>query len=98
MELEFYRKMFTIRRLEEAALELFSKGLLNGTVHTCIGQESCAVGVIAALGNRLLLRQAMPTERQILLWDRVMIPCSRLIDPLIRYRIGKSILAVWERV
>ena len=41
--------MYLIRRVEETLLELFSKGLLVGTTHTCIGQEACAVGVINAL-------------------------------------------------
>jgi acetoin:2,6-dichlorophenolindophenol oxidoreductase subunit alpha len=45
----FYREMFLIRKVEETLLKLFSKGLLRGTVHTCIGQEGCAVGVINAL-------------------------------------------------
>ena len=49
LEEEFYRQMYTIRRFEETVLELFSKGLLHGTAHTCIGQEACAVGVINAL-------------------------------------------------
>jgi len=41
--------MLLIRRAEETLLQLFSEGRLNGTVHTSIGQESCAVGVISAL-------------------------------------------------
>lgn len=35
-----------IRRFEERLLELFSQGLLNGTVHTCIGQEFGAISVL----------------------------------------------------
>lgn len=46
---ELYRQMYTIRRFEETVLELFSRGLLNGTTHTCIGQEACAVGVLNAI-------------------------------------------------
>lgn len=46
---EFYRQMYTIRRVEETLLSLFSKGLLFGTVHTCIGQEACCVGVVQNL-------------------------------------------------
>jgi len=46
---DLFRKMVRIRLTEESLLHLFSKGLLNGTVHTCIGQEACAVGVISAL-------------------------------------------------
>jgi TPP-dependent pyruvate/acetoin dehydrogenase alpha subunit len=41
--------MYLIRRTEETLLDLFSQGLLFGTVHTCIGQEACAVGVVNAL-------------------------------------------------
>jgi acetoin:2,6-dichlorophenolindophenol oxidoreductase subunit alpha len=44
-----YRQMFQIRSVEESLLELYSRGLLFGTVHTCIGQEVCAVGVTQAL-------------------------------------------------
>ena len=47
----FFRQMQTIRRFEETALELFAQGALNGTVHTCIGQEACAVGVVNALDH-----------------------------------------------
>jgi SAM-dependent methyltransferase len=55
----------------------------------------CA-GLLASLGNRLLLRQSLPTERQILLWDRVLVRLSRGLDPLTGYRLGKSVLGVWR--
>jgi len=56
-----------------------------------------AVGLLASAGNRLLLRQSMPTEQQILAWDRLMIPISRAIDPLLGHHLGKSVLGVWRR-
>lgn len=46
---EFYEKMLRIRVFEEHLLKLYSRGVLRGTVHTCIGQEACAVGVIQSL-------------------------------------------------
>ena len=45
----YFRQMLTIRRVEETLLALFSQGKVRGTVHTSIGQEACAVGVIAAI-------------------------------------------------
>jgi len=51
--IETYRQLFTIRRVEETLLELFSIGLLRGTVHTCIGQEACAVGIIGSLNKEI---------------------------------------------
>lgn len=55
-----------------------------------------AVGLLASGANRLLLKQSNPTLAQIKLWDRCMVPLSRLLDPLTAYRLGKSILAVWR--
>lgn len=46
---DFYRQMIQIRVVEESLLELFSEGLIRGTVHTSIGQEAIAVGVVNAL-------------------------------------------------
>lgn len=46
--LTFYAQMVTIRAFEEKLSELFSKGLLGGTSHFCIGQEASAVGIVNA--------------------------------------------------
>lgn len=40
---EFYSQMFRIRTIETTILNLFSRGLLSGTTHTCMGHEACAV-------------------------------------------------------
>jgi len=49
---EFYARCLEIRKFEELLLELFSLGKVRGTTHTCIGQESSAVGVLSALGDQ----------------------------------------------
>jgi SAM-dependent methyltransferase len=56
-----------------------------------------SVGLLASLANRVLLRQGMPTERQLRFWDGRLVPVSRRLDPLLRHRLGKSILATWRR-
>lgn len=56
-----------------------------------------AAGMLASLGNRLLLKSAAPTPGQIAVWDRLLVPFSRWIDPLVSYSIGKSVLAVWQK-
>jgi SAM-dependent methyltransferase len=55
-----------------------------------------AAGMLASAANRLLLRRAMPTERQVLAWDRLLVPVSRRIDPLFAGRLGKSLLGIWR--
>lgn len=44
-----FRRMLLIRYFEEALSDLFTRNLLGGTSHLCIGQEACAVGVVSAL-------------------------------------------------
>jgi SAM-dependent methyltransferase len=56
-----------------------------------------SVGMLASLGNRLVLKSAMPTPQQIALWDRMMVPFSRVVDRALGYSLGKSVLGVWER-
>jgi SAM-dependent methyltransferase len=56
-----------------------------------------SVGLLASAANRLFLDQSMPTESQILAWDRLMIPLSRVLDPLFVGNAGKSVLGVWQR-
>ncbi len=56
-----------------------------------------SVGMLASLANRLLLRSATPTRRQVLFWDRWLVPCSRLADRLLWGRVGKSILGIWRK-
>ena len=45
----FYAQMQLIRRTEQTFFDLYARGLMAGTVHTSIGQEACAVGVVNAL-------------------------------------------------
>jgi TPP-dependent pyruvate/acetoin dehydrogenase alpha subunit len=47
--LGLYRRMLLIRRFEERVKYLFLEGIMPGTIHQCMGQEACAVGVCAAL-------------------------------------------------
>ncbi len=40
-----------LRETEQTLLKLFGRGQLSGTVHTCLGQELCAVGLLRALSS-----------------------------------------------
>lgn len=55
------------------------------------------VGYFASLLNKLLLRQSYPTQKQVQLWDKWMVPVSRVTDPVFFYSFGKSILATWKK-
>ena len=55
------------------------------------------VGLLASLGNKLLLKQSKPKLKQIKMWDKFMVPISKKLDPKIGYRFGKSILLVGRK-
>jgi len=56
-----------------------------------------ALGVALSAANRLLLRSSAPTPTQIRTWDGVVVPISRLIDPLLFWSVGKSVTGVWRQ-
>ena len=56
----------------------------------------CA-GLTLSAGNAFVLRQFMPTQSQLLFWDRWMVPLSRVLDGLLLNSAGKTIMAVWRK-
>lgn len=58
--------------------------------------DSC--GLLASLGNRLLLSSSMPTPRQIAFWDGILVPASTVVDLLTGYQIGKTVVGVWKSI
>jgi len=53
--------------------------------------------LLASLGNKLIMKSSMPTKNQILFWDRVLVPVSKVLDRIFRFKVGKSILAIWQK-
>ncbi|GAA4741637.1 class I SAM-dependent methyltransferase [Flavisolibacter ginsenosidimutans] len=51
-------------------------------------------GSVASKTNKLFLKQSYPTKKQVLFWDRFLVPVSKLLDKPTGYRHGKSLLLV----
>jgi len=56
-----------------------------------------SAGLVLSIANLLLLRQTMPTKAQLRIWDRWVVPVSRVLDRCLFNSVGKSILAIWRR-
>jgi Methyltransferase domain len=56
-----------------------------------------SIGIAASAVNRLFLRNSMPTFKQVIFWDRRLVPLSTWTDQLTMYSIGKSILGIWRK-
>jgi SAM-dependent methyltransferase len=81
------------RRYNRSSLSEISPPALR--LETIFYLDAC--GIAASAMNRLMLRQSMPTKSQIAVWDKWIIPASRMIDPVLMYSVGKSIVGVWHR-
>ena len=68
----------------------------SAVLHSCFYMDS--IGSIASLGNRLFLKASQPALAQVLFWDRWLVKCSKLIDPLIQHSFGKSIVALFNKM
>ena len=80
----------------------YSKSSLKAIIPDNLKIVKClyldSVGLLASLGNKLILKQSQPTLKQIQVWDSLMVPISRTLDPIFRYRLGKSILLIGKKI
>ena len=56
-----------------------------------------SMGFFASTVNKLFLNKSTPSEGNIKLWDSVLVPFSKVIDPIIFRAFGKSLVGIWQK-
>jgi hypothetical protein len=56
-----------------------------------------SLGMVASLTNKFVLRQNAPGEGQVKFWDGFIIPISRMLDRIVNYAAGRSVIAVYRK-
>lgn len=56
-----------------------------------------SVGLLASLTNKWFLKQEHPQLKQIKFWDNFIIPFSKILDRVLGYSIGKTVLGIWQK-
>ena len=78
----------------------YNKSMLKNVVPSTLKQIRLSyldsIGLMASLGNKMLLKKSYPNEKQIRIWDSGMVPISKIIDPLLGFNFGKSVLGIWQ--
>jgi len=73
----------------------YSKKNLRNILPTTLHELSCryidSVGFFLSLANKLFLKSSDPTMRQILFWDKFIVPASRVLDAMLGYKFEKKI-------
>ena len=79
----------------------YNKQRLAEAIPTSLTKDKLAyldvVGLSASAANKLFLKQTYPNASQIKLWDKAMVPLSKLIDPLLMYSFGKTVLGIYHK-
>ena len=79
----------------------YSKASLAAAAPSSLGLRQLSyldsVGLLASAGNRVCLRQSLPTAKQIGFWDRWLVPASVHIDKRLGFLLGKTVLGIWVR-
>ncbi len=81
------------RRYNKAMLKRLTPN--NASIEKLFYMDS--VGCLASYANAVLLEASMPTKKQIWLWDKFMVPVSKVLDMLFNYSVGKTVVAVWTK-
>lgn len=55
------------------------------------------VGLFASLANKWFLKQDYPNLKQIEFWDNYIIPVSKIIDSVLFYSFGKTVVGIWQK-
>lgn len=57
-----------------------------------------SLGLFLSILNKYVLKQDYPSMSQIMIWDQWVVRASKILDRLLGFRVGKSIIAVYRKV
>ena len=90
---EFDKKIGHYRR--------YNKKLLRFDINKKLKEKKLfyldSLGFFASLTNKIILKKNTPTEKNIHLWDKKLIPITKLTDKLICNTFGKSLIGVYQK-
>lgn len=79
----------------------YTKVILKNEVNNELVQKKLfyldSLGFFASLVNKLFLHKSLPSLKNILFWDKVIIPLSKISDVLFFRSFGKSLIGVYQK-
>lgn len=90
---EFDKAIGHYRRYTKKTLRACNNPQLTEITAMYLDSLGCAL----SFGNRLFTQQSQPKLKQLLFWDRCIIPISRWIDPILSNFFGRSVIVVWQK-
>ncbi len=56
-----------------------------------------SMGFFASCANKFFINKSTPSKGNISMWDNLLVPFSKLVDPLLFRSFGKSLIGVWQK-
>ncbi len=56
-----------------------------------------SIGMFLSLANKYILKSSHVNDRQIWIWNNLVIPISKVVDKFLRFNYGKTIVAVLQK-
>lgn len=79
----------------------YTKNSLRAVAPQGLREEKCvyldAFGILASAGNLVFLRASKASAGQMLFWDNCLVPISRIMDRVLAFSLGRSVLAIWRK-
>lgn len=55
-----------------------------------------SIGLLASVANKLFLHKSLPSHKDIHIWDKKLLPLSKICDPVFGYAFGKSLIGIYK--
>lgn len=56
-----------------------------------------SMGFFASCANKFFINKSTPSKGNISMWDNLLVPFSKFVDPLLLRSFGKSLIGVWQK-
>ncbi len=57
-----------------------------------------SMGVVVSFANKIFMKQRIPTAKQVYIWDKYIVTISKILDRIIFYQWGKSLIGIWKKI
>lgn len=77
----------------------YNKNLLRKDINNELQEKDLfyldSLGFLASFVNKIALNKGMPSKKNIMFWDKILVPLSNYFDKLLFKKIGKSLIGIY---
>ena len=79
----------------------YNKKILRNEINNILYEKDLfyldSLGVIASLVNKTILKKSSPSLKNIIFWDKILVPISKILDIVTNKTFGKSLIGIYSK-